>query len=148
MDPPDSLLPLFVKKRSTKGALHKESTRIDRGTGLAPLARKRIVRTVLRLWTRLVDSQVTAVYGMAFQRTDRGLPFATISHGDECKPTRLTTHTIGYHMHVGDGAMRGKEIAQFVFGAGEGQISYVQFHNIFFRSSHRAVPDNRVSNHH
>lgn len=35
-------------------------------------------------------------------------------------------------MHVGDGAMRGKEIAQFVFGGGERQISYVQFHNIFF----------------
>ena len=62
---------------------------------------------------------------MTFQRTDSGLPFATISHRNECKSTGFTTHPIGYDMHVGNGAMRGKEIAQFVFSGGERQISYV-----------------------
>jgi hypothetical protein len=62
---------------------------------------------------------------MTFQGTDSSLPFATISHRDKCKPTGLTTHTIGYDMRVSNSAMRREEIAQFVFGGGERKIAYV-----------------------
>jgi hypothetical protein len=62
---------------------------------------------------------------MTFQGTDSSLPFATISHCDECKPTGLTTHTIGYDMRVSNSAMRREEIAQFVFGGGKRKITYV-----------------------
>ena len=103
---------------------------------------------MLRLWTGLIDGQIATVYRMAFQCADSSLTLVTIPHGDKSKSTGLTTHPIGYQVHVSDGTVRSEEVAQFAFASGERQIAYVYFHKTFFEDSHRAVPEYRVSNHH
>jgi hypothetical protein len=88
-------------------------------------ARKRTVWLMLRLRTGLIDGQIATVYRLAFQCTDGSLTFVTISHGDKSKSTGLTTHPIGYQVHVSDGTVRSEEVAQFAFASGEREITYV-----------------------
>src|SRR5260370_40653936 len=86
------------------------------GDGLTPprvnsaTARKRTLLTVLRLRARLIDGQIATVYRLALQCIDSSLAFTTISHGHKCKSTELTTHPIGWQVHVSDSAVSGEEV--------------------------------------
>lgn len=80
---------------------------------------------VRRFRTRLIDGQIATIYRLAFQSIDSSLAFVTISHRDKCKSTGLTTHPIGYQVHVSDGTVRSEEVAQFAFASGEREITYV-----------------------
>ena len=84
-----------------------------------------MILAVFRLRTGLIDGQIATVYWLAFQCIDSSLAFVTISHRGKSKSTGLTTHPIGYQVHISDGAVRSEEVAQFAFASGEGEISYV-----------------------
>ena len=72
---------------------------------LATVSLKSTASAAIVLRACLIDSQITAINGMTFQRIDSSLAFVTISHSDECKSSRAAAHSIGDDMNVGDGAV-------------------------------------------
>lgn len=113
------------KERAASPPLTGVPQRFDLPRANLATARKRTIWRLLRLRTGLIDGQIATVYRLAFQCTDSSLTFVTISHGDKSKSTGLTTHSIGYQVHVSDGAVRSEEVAQFAFVSGEREITYV-----------------------
>jgi hypothetical protein len=96
-------------------------------------ARKAAIGIMLGFWTRFIHRQVSAINRLAFQRSNSGLAFVTISHGYKSKTTGLTAHSIGNQMHIRHRTVRREELAQFVFAGGKREIAYIQFHNQIFR---------------
>jgi hypothetical protein len=113
------------KEKAASPPLTGVTQRFDLSRLNLATARKRTVWLMLSLWTGLIDGQIATVYRMAFQCADSSLTFVTIPHGDKSKSTGLTTHPIGYQVHVSDGTVRSEEVAQFAFASGERQIAYV-----------------------
>jgi hypothetical protein len=100
----------------------------------------------------LVDVQVAALEFLALKGINGGLALVGTAHRDEAEAARTAGLPVGHDEDVGGVAILPEEFAQILVIGIEGEISYVEFHGVVFVGDEipliRAVPGNRVSNHH
>jgi hypothetical protein len=69
------------------------------------------------------DCDVAAIDILAVERTDGGLRFLGLGHGDECETARTSRDAIRDEVHVLDDAVRREEVLQTQFRGIEGKVS-------------------------
>ena len=73
----------------------------------------------------LIDVQGSAVKFLAVERSHGGVRLGLVTHGDEGKSARLSSHAVHHQRDFADGAMLFEKILQIVLGSLKGEVSYV-----------------------
>src|SRR5438270_705366 len=72
-----------------------------------------------------IDVQGSAVKFLAVECSHGGVRLGLVTHGDEGKSARLSSHAVHHKRDFADGAMLFEKILQIVLGSLKGEVSYV-----------------------
>jgi hypothetical protein len=99
----------------------------------------------------LADFKRPSTELFSVQAFDGCAAFRIIAHRHECETSWLACFSIGYDLNLRDAPKLFEDMLKVSFSDGERNISNIEFHGVmglYAIASCRAVPVNRVSNHH
>jgi hypothetical protein len=77
-----------------------------------------------------IDDEIASVDVGAVERFDRSLSFFSRAHSDKAKSARAARHFVHDEHGFSDGAKAGKKFFECSFGRLEGEITYIELHDV------------------